>query len=135
MAFLSLIASRLTANNVKIHFAAEMGHLDENQVASVHELFQIFRETITTIHSILFLHNLSNIQFLPDVDNKMKKIRCYGIMESDIPILMQLLASPRADGQQRVMQMHFRSGDLPMAQKLLVAIKEAGNKSICPCLC
>jgi hypothetical protein len=37
---------------------------------------------------------------------------------------MQLLASPRADGQQRVMMMHFLAEQLPIVQKLLDAIKE-----------
>jgi hypothetical protein len=67
---------------------------------------------------------LSNIQFLPDVDNKLKRIFCYGIEESDIPILMQFLASPRADLQQRVIKIYFRLRELPMAQKMLDAIKE-----------
>jgi hypothetical protein len=118
LAFLSLIAPRITANQVTIEFMMKMGHLDENQVASVNQLLQICRETITTMPRISFYVNLSNIQFLPDVDNKIKRIDCYGVKESDIPILMHFLASPRADGQQRVMQMHFRSGELPMAQFL-----------------
>jgi hypothetical protein len=54
----------------------------------------------------------------------MKRIYCHGIEELDIPILMQFLASPRADGQQRVMKMHFWDEELPVAQKLMDAIKE-----------
>jgi hypothetical protein len=37
---------------------------------------------------------------------------------------MKVLASPRPDGQQLVMSLHFRIGELHVAQKLLDAIKE-----------
>jgi hypothetical protein len=102
----------------------KMSDLDENQVASVNQLLQLCREKITIPSVIITLCSLSSIQFLPDLDNKMRRINCCGIVESDIviPILMQFLASPRADGQQRVMQIEFRLG--PVVQKLLNAIKE-----------
>jgi hypothetical protein len=111
-------------NNVHIHFTKKFSDLDENQVASVNQLLQLFREKITTIPSIQFNRCLSNIHFLPGVDDKMKIIDCYETKESDIPILIQFFASPRADGQQRVMTMHFWSEQFPVAQKLLDAIKE-----------
>jgi hypothetical protein len=110
----------------------KMSDLDENQMAPVNQLFQLCGEKITTISSMSFIHSLSNIQFLPDVDNKMKRIDCFGIGELDIPILMEFLASPRADGQQRVIHMHFLLGEVAMAKKLLDAIKEVW-KSIWPC--
>jgi hypothetical protein len=72
--------------------------------------------------SIYFNNDLSSIEFLPDLDNKMKIINCWLLKEWDIPILMRCLASPRADGQQRVMHMHFLPE--PVAQKLLDALKE-----------
>jgi hypothetical protein len=131
LAFLSLIAPRITANQVNIQLIMKMSDLDENQVASVNQLIQICREKITTNCSIEFYGNLSSIQFLPGVDNKMKIIDCYEIKEWDIPILftiMQFLASPRADGQQRVMQMHYLFKTT--VQKLLDAIKE-----VCENLC
>jgi hypothetical protein len=99
----------------------KMNHLDENQVASVNQMLQICREKITTMPSINFYWNLSSIQFLPDVDNKVKRIDGYLIEESNVPVLIQFLASPRADGQQRVMKMHLYE---PAAQKLLDAIKK-----------
>jgi hypothetical protein len=133
LAFLSLISPSITANQVEIHFTMKMSNLNENEVALVHQLLQICREKIASIHIILFFNRcLSNIQFLPNVDNKMKRIDCYEIEESDIPFLVEFLASPRDDGQQRVMHVHFRSGELPAAQKLLDAIKEVG-KFIWPC--
>jgi hypothetical protein len=100
-----------------------MSDLDKNQIASLNGLHQIFREKTTTIHSILFHRCLSNIQFLPEVDNQVKGIDCCGLEESDIPILMAFLASPRSDGRQRVMIMYLSSRELPAAQKMLDAIK------------
>jgi hypothetical protein len=102
-----------------------MNNLDEKQRAAVNQLLQLFREQLTTLTSrILFRGTLSSIQFLADVDNGMKIIDCWEVEESDIPILIKLLASPRPDGQQRVMQFYFSLEQLPVAQKLLDAIKE-----------
>jgi hypothetical protein len=129
LAFLSLIAGRITTNKVAINFTMKMIDLYENQVAFVNGLLQMFRETLATIHSIHFSSGLSNIQFLPDVDNKMKNIHCIGLGESDIPILMQFLASARADGKQRVMKILFGPRELAMAQNLLDALKEVVGKS------
>jgi hypothetical protein len=46
---------------------------------------------------------LSSIPYLPDIDNK--KIGLYIQSASEIPNFMKMLASPRADGQQRVIYM------------------------------
>jgi hypothetical protein len=73
-------------------------------MACVNLFLHLCREKITTISSFSFICCLPIIQFQPDVDNKMKRINCYSIEEPDIPILMQFLASKRADGQQRVIQ-------------------------------
>jgi hypothetical protein len=126
VAFLSLIAPHIatTTNKLQIHFTKNMSNVGENQLGSVNRLFHLLREKITTIHSIGFYYSFSNIQFMPDVDNGMEIIFCYGIEESDIPILMKFLASPRPDGQQRVMKIYFQLGELALAQKLLDAIKE-----------
>jgi hypothetical protein len=104
--------------------------LDENQIASLNQLLHLFKEKITTMPRIYFSNCLSNIQFVPNADNKVDIIDCFGIEESDIPILMHFLASPRADGKQRVMKMHFWEGQLPVAQKLLDAIKEVWKSSV-----
>jgi hypothetical protein len=123
-AFLSLIAPGITANSlsVQIQFAMEMSHMDENQHAYVNRLLQLFREKMATITSISFCRYLANIQFLPNCDSKMKKIVCYGIEESDIPIVLEFLASPRPDGQQRVMEFYNGIKEGPAVQKLLDAI-------------
>jgi hypothetical protein len=82
----------------------------------------MFRENLTTISSMYFDRSLSNLQFLPDMDNNVERIDWYEIQESDIPVLMQFLASSRRDGKQRVMKTSFIC--LQVAQKLLDAIKE-----------
>jgi hypothetical protein len=102
----------------------QMNDMDGNQVASVNQLLHIFREKLTTLPIIHFWRCLSNIQFLPDVDNKMKRIDYGRFEELDIPKLIGLLASPRADGQQRVIIIHILFVQLSVAQKLLDAIKE-----------
>jgi hypothetical protein len=101
----------------------ELSHLDENQVASLNGLFQLCREKMTTIHCIYFNRCFSNIQFLPNVDNKVERIDCWGVEEWEIPILIQFLASPRADGQQRVLLMEIQLRN-EKVQKLMDAIKE-----------
>jgi hypothetical protein len=62
---------------------------------------------------------LSNIQYLPDIDNKLQKIYLYPKV-LDIPMLMKMLASPRPDGQQRVIYMQHKH----FPRKMLKAIKE-----------
>jgi hypothetical protein len=124
LALLALIAPRITTKKVRIVFLMKMNNLDETQLASVNQLLQLCREKMTTIPSIHFHSCLSNIKFLPDVDNKMKIICCKGVEESDFPILMEFLASPRPDKQQRMMAMQFWLGQLPVSHKLLDAIKE-----------
>jgi hypothetical protein len=127
LAFLSLVASRITANKVNIIFPMKMSHMDENQLTSVNQLLQLLRKEITMMSTIDFWRCLSNIQFLQDVDNKMKIIYCSGIEESDIPIIMQFLPSPRPDGKQRMLCLEFLDEQLPLTQKLVDAIKEVGN--------
>jgi hypothetical protein len=125
-AFLSLIAPRITASNVGIGicFRMKLSHMDEKQRASVNQLLQLLKEKIATIHCVLFHSGLPNIQFLPNVDNKMERLVCLRVQESDIPILTEFLASPRADGQQRVMKLSFCQAELPVVLKLLDAIRE-----------
>jgi hypothetical protein len=123
LAFFSLIAPRIATSKVGIDMEMQMSDLDNDQRAPVNQLLQLFREKITTPHSIYFNRCLSNIQFLPDVDNKLDRIDCCGIEESDIPILVEFLASPRPDVQQRVMRIHFCDEQLPAAQTFLDAIK------------
>jgi hypothetical protein len=124
LAFISLIAPHITTN-VRICFTNKLSHLDENQLASLNQLLQIIRDKMTTIRRINFSNCLSNIQFVPYVDNKMNSIGFCGVEESDIPILMQFLASPRPDGEQQVIKIYFRGeNQFLVTQKLLDAIIE-----------
>jgi hypothetical protein len=97
--FMKLIAPRVVANgSVFIQLGTE--NLDGKQSASVNQLLHIFREEFpeTNLHV-----QCSTIKHLQDMDNKMQSIRFYLIKEeTDIPLLMNMLATPRADGQQHV---------------------------------
>jgi hypothetical protein len=72
--------------------------------------------------------NLSDLQHFPDMDNQMRLIELsFNKGESDIPILMQFLVSPRGDGQQRVIYIHLFEIEEEvehLAQKILDAIKK-----------
>jgi hypothetical protein len=87
----------------------------------VNQLLHIFSEEYPEPN----LHvQCSTIKYLQDMDNKMKTIRFYLIKEdSDIPLLMNMLKTPRADGKQHVVILdHFREKFPP--QKMLNAIKQ-----------
>jgi hypothetical protein len=56
------------------------------------------------------------------MDNGMEAIHLTYLGESDIPMLMQMLATRRADGQQRVIQLQsFRDENL--AESIVASIK------------
>jgi hypothetical protein len=128
-AFLSLIAPRIATSKIGImnNFPMKPSHMEhEKQLASVNQLLQLFKEKIATIQKIvLYSGFFRNMQFLRDVDNKMERMVCSAVNELDIPILTEFLASPRADGQQRVMKLEFDRYTSPgVVQKLLDAIKK-----------
>jgi hypothetical protein len=124
LTFFSLIAARLAKSKLRIRFTTKLSHLDENQVASVNRLFQIIGKNVTTMSRAYFDCDLSNLQFLADVDNNMKRIECYETEQSSIPILMQFLTSPRPDGQQRVMRLFIPEEQLTTVLTLFDAIKK-----------
>jgi hypothetical protein len=90
---------------------------DESQLLFVNRLLKTF-----LAHNNLFIHcAVTNIKCLKDVEDKLR-VNCLSVdEESDIPILMELLASPRPDGQQRVVFLYFAINDLK--QKMLETIK------------
>jgi hypothetical protein len=67
------------------------------------------------------------IQSIPNIDDRMHKISLYVRKESQIPILMEFLASPRPDGKQRVI-----CARTEMAQKVLESIKKVEKLGIFP---
>jgi hypothetical protein len=81
----------------------------------------MFREGASNVHLELNC-SMANIESLSDLDNKMQKIKFDNIYESDIPLLIKMLASPRPDGQQRVIRVPFQ--DNQSTQKMLDAIKK-----------
>jgi hypothetical protein len=93
------------------------------QCALLDQLLNKFRDGLPNdkVHS--FRCSLPNIQYLPDIDNKMKYIDLYFEHEqaSEIPILMKMLASPRPDGQQRVIYIEYAEN---LVLELIRTIKE-----------
>jgi hypothetical protein len=120
--FIKLIAPRIVANangGVFIDLG-ETENLDEKQCASVNQLLHIFREEFPQPN----LHvQCSTIKYLQDMGNKMQILFQQIKEESEIPLLLNMLANPRADGQQHVVILNRFRGKL--AQKMLNAIKQA----------
>jgi hypothetical protein len=90
-------------------------------------MLNILRDGLPTNNLHAYCH-LSNIQHLPDFDNKMQEISLSLKKASDIQILMKMLvASPRPDGQQRVIylpRVHNCATYLTSISILLRTIKE-----------
>jgi hypothetical protein len=119
LAFFTNIASCMSASEIQINLLSGLNKFDEQQLLSVNRLLKTF-----PIHGNLCINcAVVNIKCLQDVEDKMLPIYFLRIEEeSDIPILMELLASPRPDGQQRVVCPYFPKEDLQ--QKLVAAIKK-----------
>jgi hypothetical protein len=117
--FIKHIAPRIVANG-GVFIQLETENLNEKQWASVNQLLHIFREEFpqTNLHVLC-----STVTCLQDMDNKMQAIRFNLIKkEYDIPLLMNMLKTPRADGKQHVVILdHFRTN---LAQKIVNAIKQ-----------
>jgi hypothetical protein len=102
-----------------------MTNIEENQRAYVYKLLQILSEKKSpSAFSNLSCH-LADIQYLQHVDNQTSRLCLIGHEDSDIPQLMKMLASPRPDGQQRVIYLDI-SGDLK--KEMLKAIKKVYRK-------
>jgi hypothetical protein len=119
LAFIKVIAPVLIKTGVNLDFLIHIEHLNEQQRSFVNQLVKILREDLTCIFT-----KLANLPFLPDMDNQ--KSQLYTLLvdaDTDIPLLMKMLATPRSDGQQRVIQLFVvDTGQLIM--KMLDAIKE-----------
>jgi hypothetical protein len=111
---------------VYINFGRKMnGQQDKKQLELVDQLFSIFRHCS---NNNLELHcsfdNMRQYIMMKDLDNKLETINLTFIEESQIEMLMKLLATPRPDGKQRVMQLdYFEEEQLDLAAKLVAAIK------------
>jgi hypothetical protein len=62
---------------------------------------------------------------MPELDNELERIHLRISMEWDLPILMKYLASPRADGRQRVVLIKLDTTEL--GPKMVDAIKNVKN--------
>jgi hypothetical protein len=82
----------------------EMSKMGEKQSRYVNELLQIFRDEKSSTFRLLSCR-MVNIQYIQHVDNQTSKLYLEGYPDLDIlniPHLMEMLASPRPDGKQRV---------------------------------
>jgi hypothetical protein len=118
LAFIKVIAPLLTKTGVHLDCLVPMENLDAQQHGFVYQLVKIFREDLIRI-SI----KLANIPFLPDMDNQKSQLYfLYVDADTDIPLLMKMLATPRPDGQQRVIKLFVKRRQFVM--KMLDAIKQ-----------
>jgi hypothetical protein len=124
LAFFKLISHRIAENPISIHFSnMKMHKMGEQQRASVNQFLEIFREEKSPAAIRQLNCRLANIQYIPHVDNQMTRLYSEAYEESDIPHLMTMLASPRPDGQQRVMCLNI-SGSGDLKKEILKAIKK-----------
>jgi hypothetical protein len=118
LAFINVIASVLTKTGVDLHFLIHMEKLEEQQRDFVYQLVNIFREDLICVST-----KLANIPLLPDMDNQKSQLNIlHGHADTDIPLLMKMLATARLDGQQRVIHLVINSSRLVM--KMLDAIEK-----------
>jgi hypothetical protein len=107
LAFIKIIAPHL--NGIDIHLVIR--NLDAQKRGFTNRLLKIFREEKSPNTFISMYTNIGNIQFLPDMDNKMHQLELTVDEDTDIdvgiPLLMKMLATPRPDGQQRVIWLFF----------------------------
>jgi hypothetical protein len=111
LAFFKLIAPHLTGVDIDIGFTTlmKMENLDEQQrgFININQLFEIFRGDLIRIST-----NFDNLPFLPpDISNTLE---LDVDADTDIPLLMNLLATPRPDGQQRVIGLVISEPELTM---------------------
>jgi hypothetical protein len=103
----------------------DFGALNAKQCALLDQLLNIFRDGLpeNKLHGYC-CPPMPNIQYLPHIDNKMQFIRLALEQESDIPILIKMLASPRPDGRQRVIEMSFERECMACMPAIIRTVKE-----------
>jgi hypothetical protein len=112
----------IAAHRIKVLLCSNSNKPDLKQRALLLDhLLNIFREGASNIHLELNCP-MASIPSLSNLDNKMQKIKFDIIHERDIPLLMNMLASPRPDGQQRVICLAFQGNQF--TQIMLDAIKK-----------
>jgi hypothetical protein len=95
---------------------------DKNKHALVDLLLHIIVKEASQIDLLVNMeHAMALIKSIPDLDSKMQLVSLRLRKESEIPILMEMLASSRPDGKPRVISL----SSLELAQNALEAIKKA----------
>jgi hypothetical protein len=131
LAFFKLISHCIAENPISIHFSnIEMHKMGEMQRAAVNQFLEIFREEKSPAAIRQLNCRLASIPYIPHVDNQMTRLYSEAYEDSDIPQLMKMLASPRPDGQQRVMCLNI-SGNVDLKKEILKAIKKVCRRYIC----
>jgi hypothetical protein len=119
-----------TQGRIRIDFSRHLNLLNDgrHKQALVDQLFTIFRNASKNDLKLLcpFENLMQNVK---DMDNGMEAIHLTYFGESDIPMLMQMLATRRADGQQRVIQLqNFQNQNL--AEKIVASIKRVNQNIV-----
>jgi hypothetical protein len=137
LAFFKLIAHSMHAKPISISIIMEKSNIDDKQCAYVNQLLQILRENKSPSQISHLNCQMANIQYLQHVDNQISRIHLDGYEDSDILHLIKMLASPRPDGQQRVIYLNLGE---ELAIKMVKSIKKvcieeyyslSKKKSIC----
>jgi hypothetical protein len=126
--FLTIISPCMTDKNIFLNIYFCSKKLDEKQRVSVNKFLDIVPKLFSQIN-LSITCTFTVIQSLPDIDNKMGAIALCLKEDSDIPILMTMLATPRQDGQQRVVFLRFQGNMAP--QNMLDAIKNVEQIFFC----
>jgi hypothetical protein len=121
LAFIKIIA--LCFTKLDIHIPMKMKNLDEQQRCFMDRLLKIFRKRNSQYAFIDITTCMGNIPFLPpDMENKTRQISSEVYADTDIPLLMEMLATPRPDGQQRMIRLFFE--EYQLAMRMVDAIKQ-----------
>jgi hypothetical protein len=124
LAFFAHIIPCLAKSGVKIFLHSHSNKSDAKQYALLDQLLNILGDGLPKNKLYSDVPNIHN-PYLLDMYNKMKQIILSLNDYTDIPVLMKILASPRPDGQQRVI--YVPSQVRYMTWVMLKAIKEVKN--------
>jgi hypothetical protein len=125
--FFTHILPCLAKNGVLIFFnfdGLRAKQWDAKQCALLDQLLNKFKDGMEEDQLRGFYRPMPmRIQYLPDINNKLPVINLHLEQASAIPTLLQMLASPRPDGRQRVIYVPGRIQPY-LAPRLIPAIKE-----------
>ena len=120
MEFVKLISSLIITKPLFVTMYSDIE--EEKQCLWIDQIFNIYRELSATIKLELYGPLYPIRSLLHQIDNKVQIFELDIKDTLDIPLLMKLLASPRADGQQRVIELVIE--EAPLARKVVKAIEK-----------